>query len=183
MKPLSPLGILYEIKVPFTSRSFFERPRSSCKYSGNGNEVHHSLASLEHPPRLGRKYAKTPGGPQKIQDLSEDCLSHTVRVLRADFGKEQPCNAARTTVADQMLNRLHTLPVSAKIRKLLYRSRIVPKVSWGFWWQRTPDSLRKKWTSRLRLVFCVQRSASRDLWQLLCGHWTDMNIVFEATWS
>eukprot|EP00438_Fugacium_kawagutii_P011659 Skav217247 [mRNA] locus=scaffold110:330358:331212:- [translate_table: standard] len=79
-----------------------------------------------------------------------------------------------------MLNRPQTLPVSTRVRKLLYRTRVVPKVSWGFWWQQVPDCFKKKWTSRLRLVLRVQRSASRDLWQLLCGHWTDMNTVFEA---
>eukprot|EP00438_Fugacium_kawagutii_P004264 Skav214008 [mRNA] locus=scaffold1070:336930:338818:- [translate_table: standard] len=54
------------------------------------------------------------------------------------------------------------------------------EVSWGFWWQQVPDCFKKKWTSQLRLVFRAQRSASRDLWQLLCGHWTDMSTVFEA---
>ena len=108
----------------------------------------------------------------RAQGLPETALTHTVRVLGADFGSMT--NLATILESKRRMTCLTgSTPCRCRprIRLLLFRTRIIPKLSWGFWWQPVPDCLQRKWTSRLRFVLrvqkkCQQRFMATPLWSL-----------------
>lgn len=66
--------------------------------------------------------------------------------------------------------RLARAPVSVKVKEDLYRTRIVPKLSWGWWLNVIPVSVENKIFSHFRKVAEVHHMASKHLRLLLNGH-------------
>ncbi|CAE7224148.1 unnamed protein product [Symbiodinium natans] len=101
------------------------------------------------------------------------------RVLGVDFQTadcEDLASAShdqRVAVAEGILQRLARLPVSNSIKRMLFRTRASPLLTWGVWFQADDAALDFKLTTRIkRIVGQVTTMGSRHLWQLLEGHWT-----------
>ena len=67
-----------------------------------------------------------------------------MRILGVDyvvpgFGQVGEAGEARIASAVHIAKRLARLPVSVEVRRALYRTRVIPKASWGWWFHRFPD--------------------------------------------
>eukprot|EP00435_Cladocopium_sp_Y103_P064840 s46_g26.t1 len=99
----------------------------------------------------------------------------STRVLGVDFGEhDNPTIMKRVEKAWRILQRLQTLPVATDLKRSLYRSRGAFLLSWGWWLDEPKRAMCAKWTTRIKKGVCrINSMASRSLWILLEGHWTD----------
>lgn len=66
------------------------------------------------------------------------------------------------------------MPVATDLKRSLYRSRGACLLSWGWWLVQPQRAVCAKWTMRIKKGVCwINTMASRALWILLEGHWTD----------
>ena len=97
-----------------------------------------------------------------------------MRILGVDyvvpgFGQVGEAGEARIASAVHIAKRLARLPVSVKVRRALYRRRVIPKACWGWWFHRFPDFALNQLFSIFRKIGYVQKMASRDLFSMLEG--------------
>ena len=100
-----------------------------------------------------------------------DNVSCQMRILGIDFatapGDDGDCSKARVRNAMQIAARLARARVPLKV---LYRTRVVLKACWGWWFLGFPTKGLNDLLKLLRSVAYVQRMCSRDLRVMLEGH-------------
>ena len=103
-------------------------------------------------------------------------------MLGADFSAPNcvPTFRSHFENARRILGRLRVLPVPMHIKESLYKTRVATLLAWGFGWVDTPTELQASWTSKLRATLRIRCGASRDLWQLLAGHWSDTELLYRC---
>ena len=72
------------------------------------------------------------------------------------------------------LHRLGTLSVSGRRKEQMYKTILLPQLSWGNWWTTGAVSEMFKVTSAVRRALGVIVDGARSLWLLLAGHWMDV---------
>lgn len=99
----------------------------------------------------------------------------STRVLGVDFGEpENRTFMKRVEKAWRILHRLQTMPVATDLKRSLYRSRGACLLSLGWWLVQPQRAVCATWTTCVKKGVCrINRTASRALWVLLEGHWTD----------
>ncbi|CAE7489220.1 unnamed protein product [Symbiodinium necroappetens] len=102
------------------------------------------------------------------------CLVSGLKVLGTTFGVLPD---EKLECAAKALDQLRLLPGPQSYRDGFFRTRIVPLLPWGRWWQQVPAALGETWTTKIKQALRVQHVSSRGLWKALAGHWTDANMV------
>lgn len=98
-----------------------------------------------------------------------------IRLLGVDFVSRLSCEIGdsgndRITKAIQMATRLSRAPVPLHVRSALYRTRVIPKAAFGWWFSDFPEKSKNELFAIYRKMGYVQRMCSRDLRNLLEGH-------------
>ena len=109
-------------------------------------------------------------------------LDSQLRILGVDFVKGSSDPAAgmeRLEKGIAYARRLARAPVSVDIRRSLFRTRIVPLASWGWWFHPIPRHSSQQLFRVYRLVGAVHTAASRHLRAALDGH--NMCVDFVST--
>ena len=97
------------------------------------------------------------------------------RILGVDFfapGTRDvgQCQNGRLQEGLGIAARITRAPVPISVREMLFRTRVIPKISWGWWFNDVPDRVLNRCFSIFRKVADVHHMASRPLRQLLQGH-------------
>ena len=66
--------------------------------------------------------------------------------------------------------RLVRAPVDVKVKEFLWRTRILPKITWGWWLSEVPKAIQNKVFADFRKVAAVHKMASKHLRMMLNGH-------------
>lgn len=80
------------------------------------------------------------------------------------------CQNDRLQEGLSMAARITRAPVPISVREMLFRTRVIPKISWGWWFNDVPDRVLNRCFAIFRKVADVHHMASRPLRQLLQGH-------------
>ena len=98
-----------------------------------------------------------------------------VRILGVDYFAPGTidlgqCQNVRLQEGLGMAARLTRAPVPISVREMLFRTRAIPKTSWGWWFNDVPARTLNQFFTVFRKVADVHSMASRPLRQLLQGH-------------
>eukprot|EP00435_Cladocopium_sp_Y103_P053304 s1078_g17.t1 len=101
-------------------------------------------------------------------------ISSEIRILGIDYvssGKDGGCTShSRVSAALKLADKLCSAPIPVDVKRDLFRTRVVPLASWGWWLHDFPQKLTNKLFASFRRVACVHGMCSRDLRVLLEGH-------------
>eukprot|EP00438_Fugacium_kawagutii_P007004 Skav208849 [mRNA] locus=scaffold1839:65559:76580:+ [translate_table: standard] len=108
--------------------------------------------------------------------VPSDRLQSQLRLLGVDFVSK--CCSSDMGAANQerfekfigIANRLSRAPVPIKVRSALYRTRVIPKASFGWWWSPFPVKAKNSLFAIYKKIGYVQKMCSRDVRLLLEGH-------------
>ena len=106
------------------------------------------------------------------------------RVLGVDYA-QSPCQSstAQTRYDDAVkrANRLQRAHLSRRTNRILWRTRIIPKASWGWLFRKPTKHHQAQLNHIYRQIFPGQRLGSRALKDMLEGH--TMNFTFMAHYN
>ena len=101
-------------------------------------------------------------------------ISSEIRILGIDFvsyGKDGGRTAqSRVSAALKLTDKLCTAPIPVDVKRDLFRTRVIPLASWGWWLFDIPKKFLNQLFARFRKVVFVHGMCSRDLRVLLEGH-------------
>ena len=101
-------------------------------------------------------------------------ISSEIRILGIDFvssGKDGGRTAqSRVSAALKLTDKLCTAPIPVDVKRDLFRTRVIPLASWGWWLYDFPLKFLNQLFARFRKVAFVHAMCSRDLRVLLEGH-------------
>ena len=101
-------------------------------------------------------------------------ISSEIRILRIDFvsyGKDGGRTAqSRVSAALKLTDKLCTAPIPVDVKRDLFRTRVIPLASWGWWLFDFPKKFLNQLFAGFRKVVFVHGMCSRDLRVLLEGH-------------
>ena len=108
-------------------------PAQAVEYVRRWEEASHALGLRENPDKL-RFVCRQAEHEAQLMRLG---MPGTPWCLGVDFSRDTstgPAAARRDKVAEQMVARLTTLPLSPQLKESLFRSQIVPLIAWRAWW-------------------------------------------------
>lgn len=110
--------------------------------------------------------------------ISAQAFQDTTKILGVDFVSNDTMthatSVARDEVAVNILSRFDIMPIDRSCKRKLFRSITSSLLSWGKWMLTCDKKFAYDWITRTKR--CIGRfatCASRDLWQMLEGHWVD----------
>ncbi|CAJ1407777.1 unnamed protein product [Effrenium voratum] len=105
--------------------------------------------------------------------LSQSQISGQLRILGVDY-LSQGCDGYGSTRQQKTVQalgwRLARAPLPAEVRTSLYRSRIIPSLCWGWWFQDMPAEVFNQAYAVFRKVATVHHMAARNLRVIMDGH-------------
>lgn len=98
-----------------------------------------------------------------------------MRILGVDYVTPTCAEAGavgetRIAQAIQIAARISKAPVPLQVRRSLYRTRVIPKACWGWWFHDFPTKAVNSLFNMFRKVAYVHKMCSRDLRVMLEGH-------------
>ena len=133
---------------------------------------------LRENMRKLRVITKDPSQQQALRRLGID-VHPEAKVLGTTFFshvEQAPEHCERVEHTDKMTGRLRALPVGQEGRELMYRTRVAPAASWGFWFRPWTAQRCEVADTAARRAVNITSSAARALWQVLAGHQYDMRF-------
>ena len=111
------------------------------------------------------------------EGVDPKCVKEQIRVLGIDVtptsGHESETMLKRCEDGLAILNRLAYCPIGREVRRALYRSRVIPLITWGAWLKPLPASVAKEVSRLYRSLSRGHPMGSKPLRTILEGHHAD----------
>ena len=111
------------------------------------------------------------------QGVRPETIKDQIRILGIDVVPHGGCEAATMAKRAQegiaILTRLAFCPIGREVRRALYRSRVIPLLTWGAWLRPLPACVAKEVNSMYRSLSRGHSMGSKPLRTILEGHCAD----------